>query len=139
MKLFSNARSKRSTAWMMLLVWVFALASGVANACILDARGTHGRAPGIHASHESAVGNMSSVADCDGDLHALCRRALDDGSLSLLKQPSGPELTDHGLALVLAFAWPVAAPVDSVSGRIDDLPSPVSGRPIRVRYSRLAL
>jgi hypothetical protein len=41
MKLFSNIRSKRSIAFIALLVWVFALASGVANACLLEARGTH--------------------------------------------------------------------------------------------------
>jgi len=35
MKLFFNIRAKRNAALMVLLVWVFALASGVANACLL--------------------------------------------------------------------------------------------------------
>ena len=38
MKLFPNTRAKRNTAFMVLLVWLFALASGVANACLLEAR-----------------------------------------------------------------------------------------------------
>ena len=41
MKLFSNPRAKRSTVFMVLLTWLFALASGVANACLLQAQETH--------------------------------------------------------------------------------------------------
>ena len=44
MKLFFNARAMRSTSLMVLLVllvWLFALASGVANACLLETRQTH--------------------------------------------------------------------------------------------------
>ena len=41
MKLFFNARDKRNTAFMVWLAWLFALASGVANACSLQARQTH--------------------------------------------------------------------------------------------------
>ncbi len=37
----SNARAKRNTASMMLLVLLFALTSGVANACLMQERATH--------------------------------------------------------------------------------------------------
>ena len=41
MKLFSNPRAERSTVFMVLLAWLFGLASGVANACLLQAQETH--------------------------------------------------------------------------------------------------
>jgi len=147
MKLFSNTRTKRSTAWMMLLVWVFALASGMANACLLEVRGTHEHAAEIDASHgtdQAAVeaGHVGSVADRDDDSHASkapCIKACDDGSLSLLKQIPGLDLTDPGIAFAVTLTWPVAVPVVSAQRRTDDLRPPRSGPPIRVRFSRLAL
>ncbi len=36
MKFFAHNRTKRHTAFVVLLVWLFALASGVANACLLQ-------------------------------------------------------------------------------------------------------
>ena len=36
-----NSRTRRNTACAMLFVWLFALASGVANACLLEPRGVH--------------------------------------------------------------------------------------------------
>lgn len=149
MKLFSNTRTKRSTAWTMLLVWVFALVSGMANACLLEVRGSHAHAMagGVHhevASSAHSAGHASADAERDGDSHdskAPCLKACDDGALSLLKQSVGPDLSDPGLAVVVAFAGPVAVavPVVSVARRTNDLRPPISGLPIRIRYSRLAL
>lgn len=149
MKLFSNTRTKRNTAWMMLSVWVFAVASGMANACLLEVRGTHTHtmAGDVHrevASSASSAGHASADADHDGDSHdskAPCLKACDDGALSLLKQSVGPDPSDPGQAVVFASAWPVAVavPVVSAQHRTIDLRPPASGLPIRIRYSRLAL
>lgn len=147
MKLFSNTRTKRSTAWMMLLVWAFALASGMANACLLKERDTHEHVTAVDAPHATvqtaeAVGRVSSAADHDDDSHtskAPCLKACDDGSLSLQKQIPGLNLTDPGITFAVMLTWPVAVPVVSAEARTDDLRPPISGPPIRVRYSRLAL
>lgn len=149
MKLFSNTRSKRSTAWMMLLMWVFALVSGMGNACLLEVRGTHAHAiaGGVHHEVESSAhsaGHASEDAEHDGDSHdskAPCLKACDDGALSLLKQSVGADLSNPGLAVVVAFAWPVAVAVPVVSSprRTNDLRPLASELPIRIRYSRLAL
>lgn len=148
MKLFSNTRTKRSTAWLMLLVWAFALASGMANACLLEERGAHEHATAVDEPHGTAqpavaAGHVSSVADHDDDSHtskAPCLKACDDGSLSLQKQMPGLDLIDPGIAFAVTLTWPVAVPVVSAQHRTDDdLRVPISGPPIRVRYSRLAL
>ena len=41
MKFFAHTRIQRNTAFAMLLMWLFALASGVANACFLEAPEPH--------------------------------------------------------------------------------------------------
>ena len=43
MKFRSNTRAKRHTAFMVLLAWRFALASGIANACSLETPERHAR------------------------------------------------------------------------------------------------
>ncbi|MBI2750430.1 MAG: hypothetical protein HYX43_14165 [Burkholderiales bacterium] len=146
MKLFSNTRTKRSTAWMMLVVWTFALASGMANACLLEERGAHEHATAVDAPHGTAQSAVAaghvSVADHDDDSHtskAPCLKACDDGSLSLQKQMPGLDLIDPGIAFAVMLTWPIAVPVVSAQHRTDDLRVPISGPPIRVRYSRLAL
>ena len=55
-----NTRTRRNTACVMLFVWLFALASGLANDCLLEARGI-----GDHASplsHPSATGTPLGIA-----------------------------------------------------------------------------
>lgn len=147
MKLFSNTRIKRSTALMVLLVWVFALASGVANACLLEAHGGHGRSTAADAAHATSppalpAGHGGAVADHEGDSHDStdpCLKSFDDSGLSVLKPSSGPDLTHPGPAFAVAFAWPVAPPVVVAFRRLDDLQPAASGPPIRVRYSRLSI
>ena len=52
MKVFSTIRTQRSPAFVALLVWLFALASGVANACLLELPDRHSNA--VRASHPTA-------------------------------------------------------------------------------------
>jgi hypothetical protein len=42
MTLLFTARTKRNTGFVVLWVWLFALASGVANACLIQAEGIPG-------------------------------------------------------------------------------------------------
>ena len=83
MKSFSNHRAKRNTPFVAMLVWAFALASGMANACLLETPGKHAH---IGASQES------------------CLKACGDGSNAQIKLQAGVDLTDPGLAPFVGFA-----------------------------------
>ncbi|NDP48357.1 MAG: hypothetical protein GZ085_08195 [Sulfuriferula multivorans] len=148
MKPFSNTRAKRNTAFVVLLVWLFALASGVANACLLEARGTHSHGSSVayssatEAAFGISAGHAGAIASHDagsGASKALCLKVCDDRSQSLLKQQSGFDLTDPGRAPFVVLVWIAATPVVSAPSRVDDLQPPAPGPPIRVRFSRLAL
>ena len=147
MKLFSNTRAKRNTAFVALLAWLFALASGVANACQLEAREIHsnvaviGSQANAHVPAESA-GLAFALARHDDDSDtskAPCLKVCDDGSHSLTTQHSGIDQSEPGLAPVVAVLWSAATPVVSTRRRMEGLQPPAPGQPLRVRYSRLAL
>ena len=147
MKLFSNTRAKRNTAFVVLLVWLFALASGVANACLVEARVTHSHVATAGYSgtaHASAIlpGHAGAVAGHDYDSYTAkepCLKVCDDGSQSLPKQDLTVAQTDPGPAPLVTVLWSAVAPVVSVLHRMDAIQPATPGLPIRVRYSRLTL
>ena len=127
MKFFTDTRTKRITAFALLLVWLFALASGVAHACLLEAPETHSHA--TRAGHdETAATAMES-----------CVPASDDGAQSVRNASAGLDQTDPGPAFLVATLWTASAHVVSAARRLDDLRPPAVGPPLRIRYSRLAL
>lgn len=148
MKLFSNTCAKRNTAFMVLLVWLFALASGVANACLLEVRQTHSHistAASFEAVHEHAIGpgHVSAVAshnDGSDTFKASCLKVCDDGSRSLLKLDLTVAQIDPGAALLIAVLWSAVEPIAARNlQKTDDSRPTTATPPIRVRYSRLAL
>jgi hypothetical protein len=147
MKPFSNNRTKRSTAFVALLVWLFALASGMANACLLEAPAPHSHAGADGysvAGHAPAAlaGHSDSIDDHDDDSDAAkesCLKTCNEGSNAPVKLQTGFDLTDPGPAPLIATVWSVATPVVSAPCRLDDLQPAIVGPPLRVRYSRLAL
>lgn len=146
MKLFSNIRSKRSIAFVALLFWVFALASGVANACLLEARGTHLHvAAGLaDATHAPAIspGHAGVIADHGDDSRASkapCLKACADGESSVSPQKLRSVQIDLAAAPLVAVLWTATVPVVFPFSRIDEMRPTTSERPLRVRYSRLAL
>lgn len=141
MKPFSDARAKRNTAFVVLLVWLFVLASGVANACLLEAHGIHSHgSPVAHSSATEAASGISAGHNSgSGASKALRLKVCDDHSQSLLKQQSGFDLTDPGRAPFVVPVWIAVAPVVSAPSQMDDLQPPAPGLSIRVRFSRLAL
>lgn len=152
MMAITNNRTRRRTAMAMLLVWLFALASGVDNACMLQNTGTHVHArvdenvavgPSAQATGITA-GHLGVVASHDGDSDPSkpsCLKACDEGTHSLVtKAPSGLDLTDPGFAPFTAIVWIALPSVDTAPRRdIDARPPPPSGPPARLRFSRLAL
>lgn len=147
MKIFSNTRIKRQTVFMVLLVWLFALASGVANACLLEVRETHSHVASAgfsEAAHTSAIfpghaGAVTDGADDSSHFKAPCLKVCDDGSHSFPKQESTIGQCDPGPAPVVFVLWSAVAPVVPMLDQIDDMHLALPGLPIRVRFSRLAL
>ncbi|MBC7702875.1 MAG: hypothetical protein H7274_02870 [Rhodoferax sp.] len=150
MLLRPNNRTKCHTACMILLVWLFTLASGTANACLLVARVSYSQ--GTLAVHLPAT----DAAIATAQVHAVgtahdeygpntepakksCLKACEEGSLSLLKQPFSLDTSHLGLAPFVAIAWAVESHASTLFSRAHDLRLPEYGPPIRVLYSRLAL
>ena len=147
MKLFSNTRAKRNTAFMVLLVWLFALTSGVANACLLEARQTHSHvataASPEASAHASVIfpGHTGAVADGVGESHfkAPCLKVCDDGMRSFPKQDSTVAQNDAGPAPLVQVLWGRVAPSIPTLRHMDVEQPATPELPIRVRFSRLAI
>ena len=147
MRFFADARTKRNTAFAMVLVWVFALASGVANACSLETPGHHstalkGSAATTIQAHEKLVAHVDAPAGHDDDSDSdkeSCLKVCDDGTHTLPNASSGGNHTDPGPAPLVATLWTGSPHVVATPRRLDDLAIAIVGPPFRVRYSRLAL
>ena len=149
MKCFSNIRTKRSTAFVVLLVWLFTLASGVANACPSQSPESfrHGSAVTQASAMETASGmsgdhgkSFASFDDHSGTSEASCLEVFDGSAQALPKQRTAFDLSDTGLVPFMALVWSVAAAsVVSAHNRVGALQPPASRQAIRVRFSRLAL
>lgn len=147
MKIFIHTRFKRNTAFVVLLVWLFALGSSVANACFLETRESHSSAvekSAVKTSKAPAelLAQMSTEAthhdDSDGSKEP-CLKVCDDRTHTLPKAYSGVDQPDPGPAPLVATLRTASLNTISVPGRLDDLGVPTIGPPFRVRYSRLAL
>ena len=147
-----NRRTRRNTACAMLFVWLFALASGVANACLLEPHGVHdhgsplshlsasGTTPGLAGDHAQGLAHDDGDSDPGaGPAKESCLKACDDGSQSLLKHAYGFDFPDPGLTPFVAAAWAAEVQVAPASGRAHDFRLPERGPPLRVLFSRLAL
>lgn len=147
MKLLFNPRAKRNTVFMVLLVWLFALASGVVNACLLEARQTHSHFATATlsetAAHASVIvpGHAGAVADHVDDSHfkAPCLKVCDDGTRSFPKQDSTVVQTDPGPAHLVLVLWGAVAPVVPTLRQMEGEQPATPGLPIRIRFSRLAI
>ena len=147
MKPFSNHRTKRNTVFAVMLVWLFALASGMANACLLESAGTHAHT--TKAGHLEATGSLGASAassadvdDHDDDSDAAresCLKNCDDGSNAPVKLQIGSDLSDPGMVPLVAIVWDSSTRTASTSFSLADLQPPIVGPPFRVRYSRLTL
>ena len=152
MNLFASTRTQRRIAFAVLLVWLFAVASGVASACLLQAS-DGSQAPGVHAHRAMAAsaasgdptavpaGHFEAGDGHDDDTRAaapLCLKVCDEGSTALLKLQAPVDLSDPCMAPLVAVLWNPAAPGTSVPCWRVAQPPP-AGPPFRDRYCRLAL
>ena len=146
---FFTIRFNRSSALAMLLMWTLALASGVANACLLEAPGKPAAARatlqltqhgGMHASHlkHAEPGASPEREDDARTSKQLCLKVCDDSSRSLPKQyPVGQ--VDPVPSAIVAVLWNAATPIRLQYQQPDDTQRVVPGLPLRVLYSRLVL
>ena len=148
MKLLSNTLTKRNAACMMLLIWVFALASGVANACLLDPHGAQshassGGSAGLDHVHTGLAAHSEGFADHDEESdtsRAPCLKFCNEESKFLPKQHFGPDPTDAGQAPLVAELWLATTPdFPAVPTRVKDLSRRAPELPFRVQYSRMTL
>ena len=147
MKPFANTRIKRNTSLLVLLAWLFALASSVANACFLETDEPHsvaakGSAPPMsHAAAELPVqlGTHAGHHDGSDSTKESCLKVCDDRTHTLPKAYSGVDHNDPGQAPLVTTLWTGSLLVVSAHRRVHDSAVPVGGPPLRVRFSRLAL
>lgn len=151
---FFNSCTKRNVAVVALLVWMFALGSGVANACLNQTERTH--ASGNYHGHGSlatyvftaetglatSANHVDTMPDHDPELMGSklqCLKVCDEGSQSLTKQRANFDLTQPVLTPLLAVSWTTATPLVSMRRQavFQRLPDPEL--PIRILLSRLAL
>ena len=145
-----TTRTKRVSALYMLLIWIFGIMSGVANACLLEA---HSAVPftalqqaPVHTKHINSVDDspgaviLETLAQAD-DAHTPkqpCLKACDDSSRSLPKKyPAVP--IDPGLPIVAAVLWSLVEPIYLSYKLPSSTQRVVSHVPLRHRLARLAL
>lgn len=146
MPLTASRLHKRSIALTMLLVWVLALLSGVANACLTEPRGDPAHA-GLHAAqmdHAAQGAHHSHAADqAPHDEHpdkAPCQKSCDESSQTLLKQlpkVDTPDLQAVAFPTYTRAVDPRMAPAAPARAALAAPPPPAP--PPRLQYSRLAL
>jgi len=154
MKPSFDSRTKPNVAFVALLVWLFALVSGVANACLIQTEKIHvyghDHGHGSLATHSSVAetgratseGHVVTMPDHDSEptgSKPQCLKVCDDGSQSLTKQRVSFDLTQPVLAPLLAVALTSATPVMSARGLAVFQRLPDLELPIRTLLSRLAL
>ena len=150
MMYFLNRRSKRNIAFVVLLVWLFAAASSIANACVLKvkARETHAQVvttEPFEAAHaySASADHAPAFADHDGDeldiSKAPCLKVCDEGTKLLIKQQASLDLGDPGSAVHVSVLWTMVIPIATIPSQREGLQSAAHGPPLRVRYSRLTL
>ena len=134
-----RTRTLRRTAFAVLLAWLFAVAAGVANACLLEAP-----APGavvLQVAVLEPVQHHAVAGDTDDSDFAKesCLKSCDGGTQALPKAQAGVDQSDPGPAPQVTTLWTTSTQPALALHRLDDLQLPIVGPPLRVRYSRLAL
>lgn len=129
-----HRRSLRHTTWMILVVWLFALAAGVANACLLTEPNASSPLSLTAIPHEIPFAEIHHGEQADPGNDG-CLKFCDEASLAITKvdQP----IADDGPGVVgrLQQVWgpattlPIATQVRLQVTRPVHLTSPIAARP----------
>ena len=149
MRSFFKTRINRTSAFVMLVVWILALISGVANACLLEGSGTSAHvvstkhtnalgAPQVSLSLHVSIETGSEEADDAHTSKQPCLKVCNDGSKSLTKKYSAEQI-DPGARVIVAVLWSLIEPIHVQYEQANGSQYAASAMPLRVLYSRLAL
>jgi hypothetical protein len=138
--MFSDRRRLRRWAARVLLVWLFGLAVGVANACALgeaahhlaDAATTTATDAGLKHQHGNGKADPAKVTCLD-----FCEKSsISAPQLKVV----GDSLVALGFALPVSHTLSVAGQTEPTVGRLAvDSPTLPGGPPPRIAFQRLAL
>jgi hypothetical protein len=137
MKLLARTTTRRTAASFMLAVWLFALASGFANACLLGAPGQSGYQPSSKSSHFTSH-TAGTDHDSQQSAKAPCLKACDAGSQAL-QSSNGMDSVEPGFPPLAEVLWTGLAPLLACLRSGLDTPPSLSDPPERIIFSRWAL
>lgn len=139
--MFRHRQQLRLWAARVLLVWVFAMGAGVANACLSTAATEHAGLPTAHASEAQASHPGGSEAPHGANEAANCVDFCDKASVSIPTQkPAFDDMQTQPLICVVAataLPVPVLEPANASVPRRDGVRAPPI--PIPIAFLRLAL
>lgn len=119
MPFYARFAFRRRTAWLVLAAWLFALASGVANACLLTRSplGPPGNGgDGYHVVHHGALTTNASSAERDSPdghedgVHTPCQRFCDEEATTI--KQADPVGATGPLALCSLGSWLILPAAD---------------------------
>ena len=156
MRVFSHRRTKQRTVMVMLVAWVFALAAGVVNACVLQVKlPTHHQGPTqTHApsstvikahGHFAVLPHSEAPAPADEPSgHAdsskvHCKSFCDSEASAAAAKQQGHDITDLAQAPMHVLAAAPYFPLLATAVQsFDDRPPP-PGAPMVIRFLRLTI
>jgi hypothetical protein len=140
-----HARVRRLAA-QVLLVWLFALATGIVNACVISPQAMTGKAVtiGAVAMQATPADHSGDCPDCPdasspGAAHGPCAKFCVDGASSV---PSAKHAFDPWPALDIAPVPTMALtaePAPRAADRSDAAPHPLARLSVSIAYLRLTL
>jgi hypothetical protein len=143
----SRSHVRRLAAYVLLL-WLFGLASGIVNACVLGSGSRHA----VHAGAVAVHVHHAGMAMDDTDGHAGHDHPADNGKPAcerLCDAPVAARAADNELASALAGFWLAPAPLSTTAfqpvepgdqGALPDVaPRPRQAVPLPIAFLRLTL
>jgi hypothetical protein len=150
--MFSQSRRLRRFAAHVLLVWLFALGTGIANACVVQ---LHLQQAGHPVAHDHQHGALAAGQDQNADARANVQSPCHDGANRtpppcerLCDGPSAVPQTERQAVDLLSGFWLAPAPLPSFDFQVAAAPARiVPGEstawrrpvPISIAFLRLAL
>jgi len=140
-----HQRTLRHTVWVTLAFWLFALAAGVVNACVLTPQVSAGHAidAGAHFNaaqhqdhgHDGPIAHHGHQQDAG---KSGCLKFCDDESSALSKNEASS--VDLGATVVgVALPWPAVVPIAIIGTQLSVARPTAQGPPLVIRFLRLTL
>ena len=139
MHIHFRTRTFRHTAFAVLLVWLFSVAAGIANACLLETPALSVVALRVAVLDSGQSHALAGHTDDSDPAKVSCLKSCDGGTQALPKAQAGADQGEPGPAPVVMTLWTASTQPVLASRQLDDWQLPIPGPPLRVRFSRLTL